>query len=269
MAKYLRDEYLANLTLTEDRLGQLDTVISSRRFTIPEQEQAENTNNTDSPVFLFYIIRFDGKGYRVFSFNELIAYFRQSDSVERIIFTIESTSSLRSGRNVGSFCELRLDKSESSNSFMQVSSDDGDWVESTFSSIKDVLQKCRNKNGWIRGWWSQFAIQISGVFVGFLISLWAAFSVSSFVSIDNGFLIVFLFVLLLFSNLWGFLNQRILALVNSAFPNVRFYRPDRDKLHWILQALVGGLFVAVVLFLLNGLFGIAGRILGKFVSSGA
>ncbi|HZV61664.1 MAG TPA: hypothetical protein VFF75_04550 [Methylophilaceae bacterium] len=262
MAHFLRDEFLSNLTLTEDRLSQLNTVIKGRLSSMPE---SFDQNHTDDPnVLMFYVIRFDGKGHRVFSFEDLITYFRQADYVERVSYVIESSRSLGSSRNVGSFAELRLDNREPNNSFIQVSSDDGDWVESTFASVKDVLRRCRNHNGWINGIWAQLAIQLSGVFIGFLFSLWAAVAISPYLAIDNSFLITFLFALLVFSNLWTFLNQLILHLVRRVFPNVRFYRPDRDRLHWLMQALIGGIVVAVFLFLLDLLFGYVGRVLSTF-----
>lgn len=267
MAHYLRDELLTNLTLTEDRLSQLDLALQARLPSMPENVPVGEGG--DPPVMMFYVIRFDGKGYRVFSFEALVAYFRQADYVERIAFVLESGVSLSTGRNVGSFAELRLDNREPSNSFIQVSSDDGDWVESTFAAGKDVLRRCANRNGWMRGLWSQLAIQIGGVFLGFLLSLWAAISISPYIRIENAFFIAFLFVLLVFSNLWGFLNQRLLSLVNRTFPNVRFFRPDRDRLHWLLQALVGGIVVAVALFLLNWLFAYVGQILQALADSGA
>lgn len=265
MAHFLRDEFLANLTLTEDRLSQIDEVITGRLALMPEK--LEPNSSADSNVVLFYVIRFDGKGHRVFSFNNLISYFRQADHVERVTFVLESSRSLTTGRNVGSYAEIRLDNRDSNNSFIQVSSDDGDWVESTFASVKDVLRRCRNHNGWINGLWSQLAIQLGGVFLGFLFSLWAAVAISPHISVNNSFFITFLFALLVFSNLWTYLNHLILLLVKRIFPNVRFYRPDRDKLHWLSQALIGGIVVAVFLFLLDLLFEYVGQVLREIFSS--
>jgi hypothetical protein len=50
---------------------------------------------------------------------------------------------------------------------------------------------------------TQLLIQILGVFVGFLISLWVASKISPSLSIENAFLISFFLVLLNFSNLWS------------------------------------------------------------------
>src|SRR5574341_1633629 len=97
--------------------------------------------------------------------------------------------------------ELRLDNKEPNASILQVSSDHGDWVDASFAATKDVLSKARNRSAWMRGAWSQLAIQLGGVFAGFLVSLWAAVRMSPLIAIDNAFFITFLFVLLVFSNL--------------------------------------------------------------------
>jgi hypothetical protein len=263
MPHFLRDERLENLTITEGRLKQLEEVFRVRLESVPEHSEGNEPN-----AVISYVIRFDNKGYRVFSLDDLIKYFRQADYVERVIFNIDSKTSLQTTRNLGTFMELRLENKDINASFLQVSSDDGDWVNASFSVTKEVLSKCKNLNRWARSIWSHLIIQIGGVFVGFFISLWAAVQISTLVSIENAFFITFLFFLLIFSNLWIFLNQGFLRLINSAFPNIRFYRPDRDKLHWLMQALIGGLVCAVGLFLLGLFFRYVGRVLESFFSGG-
>lgn len=264
MARFLRDEQLSNLTLTADRLIQLEQVFRSRYQLTPEL-----VNDNDNPkAYMFYVIRFDNKGYRVFSLDELLSYFNQADMVERVIFTIETDDSLQTNRETGSYLELRLDSLTSSNCYLVVSSEDADWSDASFSGVKEVIDKCKNKHGLARGAWSELLVQLGGVFAGFLLSLWAAIEISPYIDIDNSFLITFLFVLLVFSNLWNYLNQKILSLVNALFPSVKFYRPDRDRLHWLLQAVIGGILVGITLFLLNLVFGFIGKILGQFINTG-
>lgn len=261
MATFLRDEHLNNVTLTVDRIRQIDVVFRARFRVAPENGQQSQTPT----VFFFYVIRFDNKGYRVFSLDELISYFNQADHVERVIFTIESTTSRNTNRGVGTFMDLRFDARDANNCYLVASSDEADWMDSSFSAVKDVIAKCKNRHGLARGAWSLLSIQIGGVMVGFLLSLWAAVGISPFIKIENSFVITFLFALLVFSNLWGFINQRLLALVDATFPNVRFYRPDRDRLHWLAQALVGGVAIALSLFLLNLLFKYVGKIIGQWI----
>ena len=265
MAIFLRDERLQNLTLTADRLRQIDTAFQSRFRSVPERVQQGDNDN----AFLFYVIRFDNKGYRVFSIDDVISYFQQADRVERVIFTIESGASVRSNRAVGSYMELRLDAGDANVCHLIASSDDADWVDASFSAIREAVTKCKNRHSIIRNDWSVLSIQIVGVLIGFLVSLWAAVRMSPFIEIENSFLITFLFALLVFSNLWTFVNQRLLMLVNAVFPNIRFYRPDRDRLHWLMQAVVGGVAVAIALFLINQMFIYAGRMLGQFFGSDA
>ena len=264
MATYLRDEQLQNLTITSDRLRQIDAAFQSRFRAVPEFARQEGNNK----AFLFYVIRFDNKGYRVFSIEDLISYFQQADHVERVIFAIESGASIQSNRNVGTYMELRLDAGDKNLCHLVASADIADWVDASFSAIRETLEKCKNRHSIVRNDWSALSIQIGGVLVGFLVSIWAAVLISPFIDIDNSFFITFLFVLLVFSNIWGYINQRLLKLVDKVFPNVRFYRPDRDRLHWLMQALIGGIAVAVTLFLLNKLFIYLGKVIGQFFGSG-
>ena len=77
--------------------------------------------------------------------------------------------------------------------------------------------------------------------------------------------ISFVLVLLLFSNLWTPIRAKLMEIVSKVFPPIRFHRKDRDTLHWLGQALVGGVVVAVALYLLNWAFTYAGQILGQFI----
>lgn len=171
--------------------------------------EVQQPNAQGPGYFLTYIIRFDNKGYRVFSLEELLDYFRQADYVERILVTLESRASLQSSRNSGSLMELRLDYLEPKTCFLTVTSDARDWVDSSFSAAKEILGRHENWNGWARSAWTHLVIQILGVFVGFLISLWAASKISPNLSIDNAFLISFFLVLLIFSSLWTYINQSL------------------------------------------------------------
>lgn len=267
MARFLRDEQFSNVTLTEERLTQLHDVFDARRHTMPEELLPAQNNQIK--VFFSYIIRFDNKGYRVFSIGDLLAHFRQADYIERVIFTIESKESMRSARAVGSFMELRFDEKEPTNCFLQVSSDDGDWVDASLSAVKERTNRFKNRNGWAKSAWSELAIQIGGVFTGFLLSLWAAVRMSPLIAIENSFFITFLFALLMFSNLWAYLNRVVLNFVRAVFPSIKFYRPDRDRWHWLLQSVVGGIVVAIVLLLLAYLLSYVGRTLGElFMENG-
>jgi hypothetical protein len=265
MAHFLRDEILTNLTIDEEALTQISHVFAARAATMPEELNPPPRHEPPN-FFLTYIIRFDNKGHRVFSLEDLLNYFRQANYVERILFTLESRIAVQTNRNIGSFIELRFDEKEPNTCILAVSSDAGDWADASFAAIKEVLNKRKNWNRWARSAWTQLLIQISGVFVGFLVSLWAASKIAPSLSIENPFLISFFLVLLIFSNLWVYINQRLHVLVNLVFPNLKFYRPHRDKMHWLLQAIIGGIVVAIMLYIINQMFAYIGKILGSFIS---
>ena len=79
----------------------------------------------------------------------------------------------------------------------------------------------------------------------------------------------FLFVLLIFSNTWTFLNQQIMRVFNLAFPNIKFLRRDKERLHWLLQAVVGGAVGAAVLYVLSQAAAFLLELLGSLVSKNA
>lgn len=261
MATYLRDQEIFDITVTRELIEQIATDLAKRVMAMPEHETLNDNGNPD--VYVVHMIRCDQKGYRVFGLPDLLAYFDQASEVERIIFTIESGASLRSNRAVGGFFDLRLDKLQTS--FLTVSSDNESWMDSAFSSVKEILNKHRNRNSLVRNPWVELLIQLFGVLIGFAISLWGATKMAPALSIENAFLISFLLLLLIFSNLWAQIGQRLKALLNFVFPSIRFYRPKKDRVHWMYQTIVGGIVVAGILFLLNQLFKYIGKMLGSFV----
>lgn len=246
MAHFLRDQQIANVSITEENLIQLSGLFSERLDTL-------NGTLTDADLperraFLTYIIRFDNKGYRVFSVDDLLKYFRLAKSVERILLTLETGESIRSNRVTGTMMELRLDEKDPNSSFLTVTSNDKDWVDASFAVVDEGLAKYKNRNHWVRSAWTAFAVQLVGVTLGFLLSLWVADKISPKIAIDNAFVFAFMFALLIFSNTWTYLNQLFLRLLNSAFSNIKFLRRDKERLHWLLQAIVGGIVGAAVLY---------------------
>lgn len=263
MGHYLRDERITNLSIKEDNLKQLSSVFSDRAQTIDANEP--QVEKDVLKVFQTYIIRFDHKGYRVFTLQDLLKYFHLAKDVERVIFTVETVESLRSNRQTGTYLELRLDEKDPKSCVLAVSGDDKDWVDASFAAVKDILGKCANKTGWLRTGWTPFLVQILGTVLGFIFSLWAAVKIAPLLAIENPLLIAFLFVLVVFSNTWSYLNQRILAALLSTFPPVKFLRADKERLHWLLQAIVGGIMFAIVIYVLNQAFGLLLEMLDAFV----
>jgi isopentenyl phosphate kinase len=88
MAHFLRDQQITNLSTTEENLAQLSSTFLERIAMI-------NANVTDDArlekgAFVTYVIRFDNKGYRVFSLDDLLRYFAEAKTVERVLFTLET-----------------------------------------------------------------------------------------------------------------------------------------------------------------------------------
>ena len=266
MAHFLRDQRIENLSISEGTLIQLSAVFADRAILLNE-----NATDTDASgktnAFLTYVIRFDNKGYRLFARDDLLRHFNDAKSVERVIFTVETAESIQANRQIGSYLELRLDEKDPNSCFLSVTSDDRDWVDASFSTVLDTLSKWRNRNGWARTNWTVLGVQLVGVTMGFILSLWAATKISPKLSIDSPFVFSFLFILLMFSNTWTFVSQQLLRLVHFAFPNIRFLRRDKERLHWLLQTLIGAAVVAVALYVLGQasafLFGILGDLINK------
>ncbi len=263
MAHFLRDKFVANLTVDEDSVRQINATFERR--TIGINADVPEGDTTGKRAFLTYVIRFDGKGFRVFSIDELLKYFHQAKEVERVIFTVETGQSLISNRQNKTFMELRLDAKDPNTCTLTVTSDNRDWVEASFGAVQDTLEKCKNMNGWMRTPWTTLIVQILGVTVGFLLSLWAAVRISPKLAIENSFVFSFLFALLIFSNVWTYLNQIILSSITGVFPNLKFVRPRKDRMHWFMQALIGGCAIGVMLYVLNWVFSYVGDVLSGLV----
>lgn len=88
MAFYLRDQHVQNVSLDAEALTQVNCVFAERFAQL--QADLNESMPQEKRAFFTYIIRFDNKGYRVFSLDELMRYFNQAREVERIIFTVES-----------------------------------------------------------------------------------------------------------------------------------------------------------------------------------
>lgn len=264
MAHFLRDEAIENRTIDRAAIEQLINAFNSRATIMPEYLRDSEKERKD--VFLMFTIRFDGKGYRLFDGQQLLRHFDEAEKVDRVIVELQSGESLRSNRSVGSYLDLRLESDATVDGYLTSSSDDEDWMNGSFSQIKETLSRTRNNNSWIRNAWIQISIQIVGVLLGFALSLVGATYLSPFLEIENSFLISFLLVLLIFSNLWGPSSSAINRLIELTFPKIRFYRPSKDRLHWLFQAMVAGLVLALVLTMLSIFFDYAGLTFSRVIS---
>jgi hypothetical protein len=267
MALYLRDQHIQNVSTDTEALTQISNVFAER-FSQLDAELKEKIPQGKTPLYT-YIIRFDNKGYRVFSLDELLRYFNQAGKVERIIFTLESEDAISSNRSNGAYLELCLDTKEPSRSILIASSDNKDWADASFAAVHQLLTKYRTKNGLARSLWTSLFVQIIGVVVGFIASLWVSFKIAPNLNIENSFVITFLFSLLVFSNIWGYLNQSLFGFMANIFPNIEFIRPAKARLHWLLQTIVGSAVFALVVYFLGASLSFLTTFLSGLFNAGA
>lgn len=263
MPSYLRDQQVSDLTITSEALSRIVDLLFQRLAQMPEFRSTENPE-----AVLIMTIRFDEKGYRVFSKQDLIKYFEEARDVERVIFELHSFEALRTNKNSGSYLELRLDNHKDVTCFLTSSSDDEHWVTCSFNAVSELLRTYANSNSWARSKATEFFIQLLGVFAGFVLSLWGASKVAPNLQIENAFLISFLLVLIIFSNLWGLISSGFKNVVYKAFPKIKFQRSRKGGVQWLVQGLVTGFAVAAGLYFLNLGFIYVGRMLGMFVGVG-
>lgn len=260
MANYLRDSIVNNLSIDEDALNEI-----CGKFEILCSKV--NASGSEKAPICFYTIRFDKKGYIVYSCNDLLQYFRQAKEVTRIIFKLETKDSLESKRETGTYIELLLGEKNPCN--LVVTSDDKDWVDDSFLGLQEILTKYKNRNGWMRTSWTLFGVQIIGVTIGFCICLWAAIKLAPMLVIQDAFVICFFFLILVFSNAWTYLNKITLNLIDKAFPNMKFCRAKKDYRHWVPKLIVNTIVGALILWGVVLIFSSIGHIAIGFINKGS
>lgn len=227
--------------------------------------QAQFAQVLSKIAFPYYVLRFDDKGYRFANFTEVKKNYSEAKDVERVIFVVDSGENRQSGGMSGTQLELRLDAKDPNMCYLTVTADDKQWVEDTFAALTQVLSDQQNTSGWVRTQWTGAAIQLIGVCLGFLFSLWAAIIIAPNLSIDNASAVSLIFALLIFGNVWGYLNAQIARLVDLAFPNLRFKRKEKEGFRWLLRGVFIGLTVAISLYVMNQLLTFVGSVLGSFL----
>jgi len=252
MSQFLRDEYLRNLTVNEDALRKINDDIEE----ITQQEnqslgkQFQGQDLTNRLLIRSYIIRFDGKGFRLFDFEKAIKYFQDAKKVERFIFVVDSISSIN--RIQGKSIELRLDALDINKCTIVVQDDNSTWVDATFCKIRERLSRYKNNNHLVRNRIIPFLIQLFGVMVGFILSLWIAIKISPKLAIDNSLAFSFVIAFLLFSNIWTVIFELAIRFLHYFWPNISF--KFKGSLHWLIKALISTAFVSVFFFLISKLF---------------
>ncbi len=247
MSNFLRDEYLKNLTLNEVALTSINRDIIEIVNRVNEELKKSLTGDDliKQHLLVSYVIRFDGKGFRLQDFGEIIRYFQDARRVERFFFNVDSISSLN--RVSGKAIELSLDISNANNCYIRVMDDNNVWVDATFHCLRERLSKYKNYNFIFQNSLIPHLIQLLGVIFIVLVSFMLSMTFSSKLSIDNAFAFLFIVVLLFFSNIWGPVYSLILRAINHLWPNISF--KERKDLDWLWQAVLStalvGFFITI------------------------
>ncbi len=258
MSAFLRDQFIKNVTIDEITLGRISDFFIRKSQSTGFAEDAQ-------PTLLSYTIRFDNRGYKLTQFKDVLRLYSEAKHVERIIFTLESQRSLQTTRAEGTCVELKLDKTQDNACYLVVSADDEEWVDHTFDSIIEIVRDATNYHALLRGPWTSFFVQVSGVIFGFFICLWITTLLAPHLKAEDSFSISFIFVFIIYANVWTIINQQTLKLINYIFPNILFKRKNRDNLHWVLQTILGGVIVAIVIFILGHALSYVTKIASGFI----
>lgn len=245
MAQFLRDEQMRNYSINLHRIDELFGLFEQYR------DKLRVLGIPDDQLFLFCVIRFDGKGNRVYTLDELKRTYRQADRVERILFTLETAESRHTNRLSGYFMDVKLDRFDQ-NGFLIVSADDQTWVDGAFSSVSEALGKGRAWYRYVRNTWVELLIQMTGAALVFLLSLSVAKTLTPHVKADNPLLFAFIFVFLLCANVWSYLQRAIHVGLWQVFPNVQFVKEGREYLHWIIQGCVTSVMGFAITYAVTG-----------------
>lgn len=228
MSDFRRDKNLQKITITEQSLTSID-------LTLEEVESRLLKGNAQAYCYLSFVIRYDEKGFRVFTFRELSEHYRKAEKIEKIIFRLDVNSSLPSGMSKNEVIDIFITRLAGQVSYFAVESSDLHWVNSTFTMLDDIFRKSHCRFSWVRGAWVPLVVQLSGVITIFIISLLLSKYSSQFLIIENSFLITFIFIFLIFSNVWTHLNTMILNIVHNIFPNFYFKRDNKAGLNDDMQ----------------------------------
>lgn len=220
MSQYLRDQTLKNLNMSEKALEEINKALVQIRD--EENKQIGNDIKRPKRLLLTYTIRFDGKGFKLYGYGKVMDYFRSAKEVERFIFQLDSMEHFKSYKYTGKGVEIRVDSKNPNNCFLIVQDDQQNWVENTFLTLQETINKHDNKNNLMRNRFVVSSIQIFGVLAGVLLSLWLASKVSPKLNTPYPYGIAFIIALLIFSNIWTYLYVIILRCVDIFWPNISF-----------------------------------------------
>lgn len=266
MPSFLRDVLVRNVVISDDAITELHSTFLERVAAHNHAVQDEEHKLT--PV---YVVRFDGRGYRTFSPEEAWRFYKGAGSVERVVLGAISPIGIRTNQTLGGQIDIVLDASPNATSHIMIGGESKDWVESTFSAFEMALNRRKNlTTAVVRTQWTALALQLLGVLVGVLLALWlAALTAPAIGELEYPRAVAFAFWLLIYSNLWTYLQQRAIAGIGALFPNVRF---NRSGDHWTQALLRKGIEaagIAISLWALGWLTKWASTVISPFLTGTA
>jgi AcrR family transcriptional regulator len=263
MPSFLRDLMVRNVVISDEAIAELHATFLER---ITAHNQA--VQDDKHKLTPFYIVRFDGRGYRTFSEGEAWRFYKSAGSVERLVLGAVSEMGLSSNNMLGGQIDIVLNAGSHTNSHVVIGGDSRDWVEATFSAFETALSRRRNlTTAVIRTQLTALVLQVLGVLVGVLLALWlAALTAPLLEGVEYPRAIAFAFWLLIYSNLWTYIQQRAIAGIWALFPNVRFNRSGDHWTHALLRKGLEAAGIGVSLWILGWLTKWASTVISPFLT---
>lgn len=213
MGDYLRDSFIPFLTIKSDDLVTLNSDLQ-------ETVKKANLNAPNGDLAsLNYILRYDGMGIVRTNFGEIKKCFDVAKRVERIVFQVISPKNMvNKGKNI----QIYLDADTPGQCTMRVTDDDETWVDTTFKHLSSRLAQYRNRNSIVHSAIVGLLIQLFGVLTGFLGCLLVATTMAPLFRFQYSFLVLFIGLFLMFSNLWTYIISLLGKIRMRVWPFISF-----------------------------------------------
>ena len=75
----------------------------------------------------------------------------------------------------------------------------------------------------------------------------------------------FICIFILFSNLWSFAIPLIISFIDFLFPSVKFVINGKNYFHWSVQAIIGAIASAVILYFISSMLLFALEMLNSII----
>lgn len=244
MSDYLKDHYIPFHTIGSKQLEEINHEL---------QAIIEEAASKDNLLRLVYTMRYDGMGIRR-DFQEIRDCFDRARKVERFIFEVTGPNYLTN--NLGKRIQLWFELHKPESCLLVVEDDDEKWVDNVFKRLSTRLSHYKNHNEILRHPLTELVIQLFGVTAGFSACLIFASLLSPHIKIQHSFFVLFIGLLIIFSNLWTFILSLIGKVRDKYWPATSF---KKKPLGLIGQAFLG----LVISVLLTSLLKWAWNILEK------